>query len=51
MSFINLKNKECKYSCLTCNSSGCLTCPKISYRYLNSSSLTCNCNDGYYDDG
>ena len=49
--FIFKINSECKYSCLTCNSTGCLTCPLNSNRTLNISTSTCNCNDDYYDDG
>ena len=49
--FITKIYSECKYSCLTCDSSGCISCPMNSNRTLNTSTSTCTCIDEYYDDG
>lgn len=44
---------ECHYSCFKCmgSSTNCELCSDVSKRILDSSLLSCNCIQGYYDDG
>ena len=40
---------SCPYPCLTCDSTGCLTCNPTSRR--TKSGTTCTCQQGYFDNG
>lgn len=42
----------CHYTCAVCSggsSTNCLFCTADAYRTFNSSTKTCPCNDGYFD--